>query len=206
MLPKKINPLFKPFWSPIYCYLINEEICFLEIYANFFKQIRADYLNGGIWMPTAPIMAEKYFYNVIKNETKTRMIAGMLLLAMDKAWGKVSATQAKERMLVIACMIEEFKLANGRLPTSLEELPQPLPVDLFSQKSFKYQQGTIPVYSKDGEEKFIVSDSPPLVLPVKIVYGYKLYGIGVNRIDNGGVQLSSGNAGDDIFAVYKRID
>jgi hypothetical protein len=83
------------------------------------------------------------------------LIPGTLTLARKTAFGQTAADTAG-----IACAVERFKLAKGKLPESLEDLvPQfmeKLPHDIITGQSLKYQRtddGRYAVYSVGWNEK-----------------------------------------------------
>lgn len=83
------------------------------------------------------------------------LVPGTLTLARKTAFGQTAADTAG-----IACAVERFKLAKGKLPESLEELvPQfmeKLPHDIITGQSLKYERtgdGRYAVYSVGWNEK-----------------------------------------------------
>jgi hypothetical protein len=88
------------------------------------------------------------------------LVPGTLGLARKTAFGQTAADTA-----AIACAIERFKMAKGRLPESLEELmPQfmeKLPHDIIDGESLKYKR------TEDGH--------------------YAIYSVGWNEKDDGGL-------------------
>jgi hypothetical protein len=88
------------------------------------------------------------------------LVPGTLALARKTAFGQTAADTAG-----IACAVERFKLAKGKLPEALEEVaPQfmeKLPHDIITGQPFKYKR------TEDGH--------------------YAIYSVGWNEKDDGGV-------------------
>jgi len=94
-----------------------------------------------------------------------RVVASLLLPALDKAIRRTAAAQTAADQAALACALERYRLAKGQFPENLEALvPQfisRLPNDLFTGEPYKYR--------RTDDAQFV------------------LYSVGWNEKDDGGV-------------------
>jgi hypothetical protein len=94
-----------------------------------------------------------------------RVVASLLLPALDKAIWRTAAAQTAAEQATLACALERYRLAKGHFPENLEALvPQfiaRLPKDLITGEPYRYRR------TDDGQ--------------------FVLYSVGWNEKDDGGV-------------------
>ena len=95
----------------------------------------------------------------------SRLIASMMLPALDNAYAKTAAAQTAADQAAVACALERYRLANGQFPETLAALTpkfmSQLPHDVITGQPFKYRR------TDDGQ--------------------FVLYSVGWNEKDDGGV-------------------
>jgi hypothetical protein len=89
-----------------------------------------------------------------------RIIASLLLPALQKLILKSAAAQTAVNQAAIACALERYRLANGHFPETLEALAprfiSPLPNDVITGEPYKYHlrdDGRFVLYSVGWDEK-----------------------------------------------------
>jgi hypothetical protein len=84
-----------------------------------------------------------------------RILAAMLLPALDRIPVKAATAQTAANQVVLACALERFRIANGSYPESLEALTprfvSQLPTDLLTGQPYEYHR------AKDGQ--FVIRSS-----------------------------------------------
>jgi hypothetical protein len=110
-----------------------------------------------------------------------QIVASMMMFSVDKAAQKISASQVAADQAVIACALEEYRLAKGAYPDALNQLDPKtvsrLPNDVLTGEPYQYK--------RTGE-------------------GYVLYSVGWNEKDDGGQPgetLTGSNQGDWVWAL-----
>jgi hypothetical protein len=109
-----------------------------------------------------------------------KMLARLLLPALDKVPPKGALTQAMMELGQIACAIERFRLSNKQLPEDLQALVpnfmEALPNDVVTDKPYLYRA------QPEG--------------------GFLLYSLGWNEQDDGGQEASDPLQGDWVWTPY----
>ncbi|MEG2075890.1 MAG: hypothetical protein RRY34_05230 [Victivallaceae bacterium] len=147
-------------------WLTQEELTFLKYWKHFFE-----FTNSPDF--TIPKFYQDKTLNLYYNGDEHHgLICDMLLQSQSAVPSVFQRSIELNRMLQVACEIELFKLKNQRLPKDLAELGvADLPTDSANKRDFVYQQGEWP--QKDDKEYTYV--------------GYRLYGVGANGLDDGGI-------------------
>jgi len=110
----------------------------------------------------------------IQPRSRFDMWAGIIAPSLHRATINAARGLAIVRTARIAVQIEQYRLAHGQLPQSLDQLPHPVPPDPFNGQSLIYR--TVPG-------------------------GYVVYSVGENRRDDGGTDLRNRKKADDGIMV-----
>ncbi len=109
-----------------------------------------------------------------------RILAAILLPAMEKFVGKAAQAQTIADHAALACALERYRLTNGQFPDTLDALSprfiSPMPQDVITGEPYKYRR------TADGQ--------------------FVLYSVGWNEKDDGGIpgsKLFDENEGDWVW-------
>lgn len=105
--------------------------------------------------------------------SRRHLLSSMLLPAWKSFGVRMVSMEEYRRMAVTAVAVEAYRKENGKLPESLDFLPE-VPLDLVNNQPFLYQHGVIEI--EDGKDK------------VATRYGFRLYTRTPDGKDPGGLK------------------
>ncbi|MDB6108606.1 MAG: hypothetical protein JWR69_356 [Pedosphaera sp.] len=153
-------------------WIYQEQVSYHQIYDQFILpgyDPAAGMIHPAIIEASAKSF-EKLFGDTAANCWEHRLMARLLLPAVSRCYQKSARAQTGVNEAILACALERHRLANGRVPDSLEALvprflPK-LPPDVLTGEPLKYRR------LDDGQ--------------------FLIYSVGWNEKDDGGVVVSTG--------------
>lgn len=145
-LESMLNFLYPKGW------LLFEQANYLDIYKRYvLDPAMADPVKG---KPVATRLQEELGGSTLSRLLEHKVLASMLIPALEKAMNKAVGSQTAHALAATACALERFRLDKGEYPESLARLvpryQKEIVLDIFTGKPLiyhRYQDGAFILYS-----------------------------------------------------------